>query len=239
MRPTLTFPALFLLLFSLSGYAIDEGTVPGPVPIYYELSGDGAPVIFLHGAGAPAEGAPMIDFAARFIPEFSLINVNMRGYGKSGKPASVEDYGLALVEDINRLLAHLGLESAHIIGYSMGGKIGLKYAALYPEKVRSLTVIGDGLVPLEYFQRQEQIATDILNSAYKTQFQKENLHLFTALRPAQRELLVTREEARTLSVPILAVLGDDDPAVTSARLLKEAYPPTRMMIMVGYDHTNI
>ena len=48
----------------------------------------------------------------------------------------MEDYGLALVEDINRLLAHLGLASAHIIGYSMGGNIGLKSANLYPEKVR-------------------------------------------------------------------------------------------------------
>lgn len=165
--------------------------MPGPVPIYYQLIGEGAPVIFLHGAGGPAEGAAMVDFVARFIPEFTLINVNIRGYGDSGKPVSVEDYGVALVEDITRLLAHRGLASAHIVGYSMGGKIGLKYAALYPEKVRSLTLIGDGLEPLEYFQRQEQIASAIVNSSYKTQFQKEDLHLFTGLRPAQRELLVT------------------------------------------------
>jgi pimeloyl-ACP methyl ester carboxylesterase len=239
MRLTLTFPALFLFLFSLSGYAIEEGTVPGPVPIYYELVGEGAPVIFLHGAGSPSEGKNWVGFVERFIPEFMVINVNMRGYGKSGKPVSADDYGLALVEDINRLLAHLGLESAHIIGYSMGGYIGLKYATIYPEKVRSLTLVGAGLRSIEDFQRGEQFASGVVNSNHKTQFQKENLHLFTALRPAQRELLITEEEARALSVPILAVLGEADPAVTEARLLEEAYSQTRMVIVVGYNHNNI
>lgn len=239
MRLTRAFSALLLLLFSLSGYAAEEGNVPGPVPIHYQIVGEGPPVIFLHGAGGPVEGTGMLDWAARYIPEFTLISVDIRGYGDSGRPASAEDYGLELVEDINRLLAHLELDSAHIVGYSMGGYIGLKYAALYPEKLRSLTVVGAGLRAIEDFQRQEQFASDIVNAGGRTQFQKENLHLFTALRPAQRELLVTSEEARTLSVPVLAILGEADPEVPIALHLKNEYPQTRMVIVVGYRHDNI
>jgi pimeloyl-ACP methyl ester carboxylesterase len=240
MRLALTFPALFLLLFSLSGYAaIDEGSVPGPVPIHYKLIGEGVPVIFLHGAGGPWERPTTLDFVAGIIPEFMLINVDIRGYGDSSKPVLAEDYGLALVEDINRVLTHLDLESAHIVGYSMGGYIGLKYATLYPEKVRSLTLVGAGLRRIEDFQRMEQLASEVVNSNDKTQFQKENLHLFTALRPAQQELLVTEEEARRLSVPILAVLGEADLAIAEARRLEDEYPQTRMVIAVGYGHNDI
>ncbi|MBU1749146.1 MAG: alpha/beta hydrolase, partial [Chloroflexi bacterium] len=109
----------------------------------YEREGDA--IIFLHFGG----GNLMI--WQRVVPYFQdryrLILVDLRGHGKSDKPATgyhIDD----MARDVVGVMDHLKLERAHIVGSSLGAEVGLGIAANYPEKVISL--ICDGALYSEY-----------------------------------------------------------------------------------------
>jgi pimeloyl-ACP methyl ester carboxylesterase len=76
--------------------------------------------------------------------EFRVIAFDNRGHGKSEKPHEANAYGLAMVQDVENLLDHLGLERAYIVGYSMGSAIALKFLTMHPDRVRSAVIGGSG-----------------------------------------------------------------------------------------------
>ena len=64
---------------------------------------------------------------------YRVIALDNRGHGKSDKPYDPAQYGLELVDDVVRLMDHLGIAKAHVVGYSLGGFITLKLALRHPE----------------------------------------------------------------------------------------------------------
>ena len=75
-----------------------------------------------------------------------MIALDCRGHGKSDKPHDPEKYGPEMAADVVRLLDHLKLEKAHLIGYSSGAFIAGKVAATHPERV--LSVVYGGQAPV-------------------------------------------------------------------------------------------
>jgi pimeloyl-ACP methyl ester carboxylesterase len=112
----------------------------GTVSIRYSDSGAGTPVVFIHGF--LDSGSMWDDFEA--IEGFRLIKIDCRGHGDSDKPHKADAYGLEMVEDIARLLDHLEIEEAHLVGYSMGAEIAIKFGTLYPDRLLSLVAGGSG-----------------------------------------------------------------------------------------------
>ena len=118
--------------------------------LYYETGGQGAPVVFVHG-GFPSLASTLDDFSQwrwtweqDFAAAFHFLWYDRRGCYRSSAPASgyeLENQG----RDLASLLDALALSSAHVIGSSAGGPISLLFAALYPQRVRSLTLAGTGL----------------------------------------------------------------------------------------------
>lgn len=122
-------------------------TVAGEVDLAVWRSGAGPdPVVCLHGITAQHRA---FSAAARFLgPSRSLVGVDLRGRGDSGKPPT--GYGLdAHASDVVRVLDHLRLESAVIAGHSMGGFVGLKAALSYPDRVRALVLLDGGWPRIE------------------------------------------------------------------------------------------
>src|SRR4051812_45615971 len=115
------------------------------VRIRYCVAGDGPPVVVIHGSSGAWRGRVAEAFGP-LSQHHTLIGFDVRGHGKSGKPHDPADYGRELVDDVVRLLNHLQVGSAHVVGYSMGGFIGLKLVTVYPERVRSLVSVGQGIV---------------------------------------------------------------------------------------------
>jgi lipase len=116
--------------------------VPGEVEISICRAGDGPdPVVCLHGITAQHRA---FNAAARYLgPSRGLVGVDLRGRGDSDKPDS--GYGLeAHASDVARVLDHLGLESAILVGHSMGGFVALKTALEFPERVRALVLLDGG-----------------------------------------------------------------------------------------------
>lgn len=115
--------------------------------IYYRVEGTGEPVLLLHGFLVTSDANWHFPGIVRDLaPEYQVITFDHRGHGKSDKPESPDSYGQIMVEDAVALLDHLGVERAHVVGYSMGGLIALKLASDHPERVRSALIGGMGWV---------------------------------------------------------------------------------------------
>jgi pimeloyl-ACP methyl ester carboxylesterase len=105
------------------------------IEIYYEIHGSGTPLVLISGLGYSAwEWHKMVPFLA---PHFQVITFDNRGAGQSAKPAGAYTASL-LAEDIAGLLDSLGIDSAIVMGHSMGGFIAQAFALAYPQRVRRL-----------------------------------------------------------------------------------------------------
>jgi pimeloyl-ACP methyl ester carboxylesterase len=107
------------------------------VELWYDVTGEGEPVIQIHGAGfGHFNFAPATPELAR---HFQVIDYDMRGYGQSDRP--VQRYDMEVwADDAAGLLDALGLPEAHVHGTSMGGMIAIVFAGKYPERTTSVVI---------------------------------------------------------------------------------------------------
>ena len=171
------------------------------VKIHYEVSGQGEPVILIHGLYSSARmnwGLPGI--TAALAQHFQVIALDNRGHGQSDKPDGEDQYGPEMAEDIVRLMDHLHIQKARVVGYSLGGMITMKLLTLHPERVRSAVLGGMGWLqegsPLQRFW--------------------ETLPGRSALVPAaclhgMAKLAVTEAQVKAVRVPVTIIVGDRDP----------------------------
>jgi pimeloyl-ACP methyl ester carboxylesterase len=138
--------------------------VPGEAELAIWRSGSGPdPVICLHGITAQHRAFNAI--ARHLGPSRGVVGVDLRGRGDSAKPDS--GYGLeAHAWDVIRVLDHLALQSAVIVGHSMGGFVALETALSYPERVRALVLLDGGwprveVSPEEMSEEQKQEAAAV------------------------------------------------------------------------------
>ena len=121
--------------------------VPGEVELAISHAGEVSdPLVCLHGITAQHRA---FNAAARHLgPSHGLVGVDLRGRGDSDKPDS--GYGLeAHASDVARVLDHLGLASAVLVGHSMGAFVALKTALMFPDRVRALVLLDGGWPRLE------------------------------------------------------------------------------------------
>lgn len=115
----------------------------GPAPtLAVEVAGSGPFVLFLHGIGGTREQwRPQIDALA---DGFTVAALDARGYGDSDDDPGVLRPGVlqfaSFVDDVIRVLDHLGVARAHLVGLSMGGRIAREVALAYPHRVDRLVL---------------------------------------------------------------------------------------------------
>ncbi|MED1411787.1 MULTISPECIES: 2-succinyl-6-hydroxy-2,4-cyclohexadiene-1-carboxylate synthase [Bacillus] len=103
----------------------------------YGVVGSGEPLLLLHGFTGSME--TWRSFIPSWSEQFQVILVDLVGHGKTESPEDVTHYDIQNVAlQMKELLEHLHIEKAHILGYSMGGRLAITMACLYPEYVRSL-----------------------------------------------------------------------------------------------------
>ena len=127
------------------------------VKLYFEETGRGAPVIFVHEfAGDHRSWEPQVRHFAR---RYRCITTNARGYPPSDVPEDPGAYSQArATADIKAVLDHLGIARAHIVGLSMGGFATLHFGLSYPDMARALVVAGCGYGAER--DRREQFRTE-------------------------------------------------------------------------------
>ena len=122
------------------------------VRIHYTDEGAGVPVILVHGFAATADQNWRLPGVIRALRrQYRVVAMDVRGHGLSGKPHEKGAYGMEMVEDIRRLMDHLEIDKAHLLGYSMGGFITLAFTGRHPERLYCAALGGAGWYPPEEF----------------------------------------------------------------------------------------
>jgi pimeloyl-ACP methyl ester carboxylesterase len=107
----------------------------GDGQLYYEIAGEGAPLVLSHAAFL--DSRMFDDIWEPLAKHFRVIRYDMRGFGRSSPVAGP----LCRRDDLARLLDHLDITRAHLVGCSNGGQIGLDLALEDPQRVSSLTLV--------------------------------------------------------------------------------------------------
>ena len=116
------------------------------VKIHYIVEGKGEPVLLIHGFGVNIQ-ANWSGIIKELSNTFQVIALDNRGHGQSDKPHNPGAYGRQMMEDSIRLLDHLKIRKAHVVGYSMGGRIAAAIVGYHPERLRTAVLGGFGWNP--------------------------------------------------------------------------------------------
>jgi pimeloyl-ACP methyl ester carboxylesterase len=190
------------------------------VKIVYATRGKGEPVVLIHGwLGSAGLNWELPGISAALAKDFHIIEMDVRGHGLSDKPKKAELYGEELVEDVNRLLDHLRIKKAHIVGYSMGGIIAGKFAVKHPDRVRSVILGGMGWL------EKGGLGQWLFDQIGKND---PNAQALALCGRSLARLALTRAELESIKVPVTVLVGDKDPVkelyVKPLRTVRKDWP---------------
>src|SRR5947209_2681816 len=186
--------------------------------LYYELHGNGQPLVVLPGAFWTIEAIG--ELVAQLATTRRVIAVELQGHGHTAdidRPLSFE----SMADDIAALITSLGLEQADLFGYSLGGGVALQTAIRHPEVVRRLALAStafkrDGWYPevlagMASISVETFAGTPIHETYLKTSPRPEAWPTFVAkIRQLLSEDYDWAEGVAALKTPILIMVGDAD-----------------------------
>ncbi len=226
----------------------ESGYVPvGDLRIYFEVQGEGPPLLLLHGGMNTIETS-FADLRKALAPGRRIVAIEQQGHGRTGdadRPLRYE----RMVEDSAAVLAARGLAGVDVFGWSDGGIVGLGLAARHPRLVRRIAVCGagysrDGDSPeaTEMFQSIDPDESGMapFREAYRR----------VAPRPGDWSRLIEKckemwrsfegwpeAEMRTIAAPLLVMVGDRDTVrLEHAIELFRMAPQGRLAVLPGSDH---
>jgi len=204
------------------------------VDIHYVTEGQGEAIVLIHGFGGSG-GTAWIgpgNFDALADAGFRVIALDNRGHGESGKPHDPADYGVNMAEDVRRLLDHLGIERAHVVGYSMGGKIANTFRARHPGRLLTLTLGGYGW-PWRGPDLTLQESRDRLSR--REVMPGNDLDALAAYGARSNDLVPAEADLRANRVPTLSIVGTEDATVArdDVRTLRETMANVTAVDMPG------
>ena len=192
---------------------------------------------------------------------YRVVAIDARGHGQSDKPVKADQYGVAMVEDVGRLLDHLRIDRVHLVGYSMGGLITNRFRAEHPERLMSATMGGFGwmnpgspladttgladslagsdLGPLLSALTPgapalpEQQRTAMSTAVFATNDPRAIAAVVRGFREIDNH---TAESLGANQVPTLALVGDQDALVRDVRAMKAVMANLEVVELAGANH---
>ena len=194
--------------------------------IGYDVLGAGPPLVMLHGSGSTGSA----DFAAQ-LPMFSKAFLaylpDARGHGRTRWDVADGFTYAMLVDDVLAFVDALGIETFHLLGFSMGAMTALQVASRQPDRIRTLVVIGittqreprasvvrRTLDPDRIERDDPRWATDLARLHDPVQGEGAWRRLMPAIaQDVAVQPLLTPREIHRIDAPALVVVGDRDPVV--------------------------
>ena len=221
---------------------------------YYEEEGSGPPLVMLNGAFGAIDSTYNSWWALRtFLAQrFRVVHVEARAHGRTDNPGGRDSYTTpTLAADIAALIELLDLAPAHLVGFSLGGIVGLELALVHPQVVRSVVGIGafymedaKTLVGLHGFDldRVEQENPDwAADLARRHDPHHGPGHWRDLLRwnTTPEVHPHTAEDLERITVPTLWIAGDDDPFFELDQLvtMKRRIPGAELLIVNHAVHS--
>jgi len=192
------------------------------ITLYYKTSGDGPPLLLLHGNG---EDHTIFDeIAVRLKNYFTVYAIDSRNHGKSDR---VKDFSYdSMAEDIFAFINILRLGRVNILGFSDGAIISLILAMNHQECIRRMALLGPNLKPEDFTEKSYQYI--------KSTYAETGDPLFKLmLEQPDIEL----DDIRMITVPVLVVGAEDDIyRPDTFERISSALPDAELKIAEGHDH---
>lgn len=165
------------------------------VTLYYEVFGEGTPLIMVHGNGETHE---IFNEAAQVLKNnYQVYLIDSRGHGKSSKGSEIHYEDMA--EDIRSIVETLELEQPIFYGFSDGGIIGLLLASKYPKLLSTLIISGANIYPKGMKRRWYYLFSCIFKIT------KDRLVGLMLKEPN-----ISKEELSCISIPTYVLAGSHD-----------------------------
>lgn len=238
----------------------------GGVRIRYVEAGAGEPVILVHGYTNRVEDQWI---ETGVLPElakrYRVVAFDGRGHGKSGKPHDPAQYGPEMGLDVIRLMDHLGIKRAHIVGYSMGAQVVAQLVTVHPERFITLTLggaPGRSRWSAEDEQQAQAEAAEMDAGMLRSQILRlsppgqrkptdeairelsaqrlagQDPRALAAARRSTRAQVVTEAQMAAVKVPTLGIVGTDDPYYQDFVRLKAVMPALERLVTIpNASHT--
>lgn len=211
----------------------------GDIDMYYEITGEGEPLVLIHGLGSSSrDWERQVPF---FSKKYQVITLDIRGHGKTDKPKG--PYSVPMfAKDVVELLKLLNIGPVHLVGISLGGAIALQFTINYPEMIKSLVVVNSRagkvvtvnilkrtlIVKLRGMKKMGEVLAPILfikpeQEEYRKKLierwaENDSRAYLTALRTLKGWNVLNH--LHTIKCPTLVIGSDEDYTPTS---VKEAY----------------
>ena len=198
-------------------------TVNG-IDIYYEKSGEGKPLVLLHGNGEDHSRFDKI--AAELSGEYAVYVTDTRYHGQSTKTETISY--LEMMEDTAAFINKLCLEKPVVLGASDGGITGLLLAMKYPDLLSGLIACGANTHPSQIMKWY----TFLMKISYLISRDKKIKMMLT-------EPDITNEDLASVKIPVLILAGSFDILPTPATLeIAAAIPNSEVKILKGQTHSS-
>lgn len=201
--------------------------------IRYQVSGKGSPVVLIHGFGETLENWHEAGVVRTLSPHFQVIAMDVRGHGRSSKPHDQKSYGTELSGDVARLLRHLGIPKAHVVGYSMGALVALDFAILHQDHTLSVVLGGAGLNPPETLVEFKQQAEAYEQGRVPMRDGDDAKALAALLRSLR---VLSEEEVRRMHMPMAALIGANDRFMGNVQRLSSVLPSLQVVVIPDANH---
>lgn len=268
MRVTVFFACIWSAAVASPVRAEEKSFDSNGVKINYLDQGKGAVVVLLHGfsGSASAMWEKRTQILPTFAKEHRVVAPDFRGHGKSDKPHDAAKCGAELAEDVIRLLDHLKIEKAHVVGYSMGSTVAGKLLVSHPDRLLSVTFGGGGpsLNPSKAFNELMEATAESLDqnngmgpllialtpaggpkltpelaaTISKMALGNNDQKALAAVLRGQQELTVTEAQLKANTVPVLFVHGSRESVLIKERVTKsqDVLRNTTVKVIDNGDH---
>jgi pimeloyl-ACP methyl ester carboxylesterase len=210
------------------------------------------PVLLIHGFASNTStnwvSTGWVDTLTR--AGYRVVALDNRGHGQSAKLYGLDQYGAPLMaEDARRLLDHLAIEKAHVIGYSMGARISAFLVLNHPARVASVVFAGLGINMVRGMSGGGADIADALEAPsleavshpegrnfrmFAEQTRSDLKALAACMRSARAP--ITAEAVGKIACPVLIVVGSADTVAGSPSELAALIPGSRWIAPEGRDH---
>lgn len=236
------------------------------VRIRFVERGSGEPVVLVHSYSSSLEEQWVKTGVLQALAErYRTIAFDARGHGRSGKPHEAAAYGAAMTWDVTRLLDHIGIERAHVVGYSMGAHIVAHLLTLAPQRLLTATLgaaagrldwsaaddvqteieadeMERGLMNAQVLRLwptdQPQPTAAELQSMSAAFLAGKDPHALAAIRRATRGQAVSASQMAAVQVPVLGIVGSKDRYLARFQELKKDMPQLKLVVLEGATHSS-
>lgn len=232
------------------------------VRIHFVTKGSGMPIVLIHGRTGSTETWMSNGVFQELAKDHHVIAIDCRAHGTSGRPHDPAQYGREMALDVVRLLDHLQIFQAHVIGYSMGAMITSQLLTLHPERCVSAVLLA-GAGRLEWTETEERFYEQIAREEEKLGFSpsltkrlapsgtpdltaeeiamrsavalsnpKNDPKAMAALTRSFRDQVIAPEKAAAVKVPTLGIVGSEDPTMLRQLKKLQEYRPAMPLVVI-------